>query len=220
MNTGVLKAILARLSLHLLAVVVLFGISLIGNPAKVSAQNILQCGTAFYSDEDPPPICQCSSGESPYFGDLVCCGWVFSNPDTGQLACVSTNSNPFDPDIEGGDIIITEGVSNATFDILNPLQIGGGENINVEAASDFATDLSTPGGIVTRLLEFAFPLAGLLLFLMLVWGGFEILAGSATKKSVDAGKQRITAAILGFLLLFATYWIGQLLEVVFGVVIL
>ncbi len=55
---------------------------------------------------------------------------------------------------------------------------------------------------------------------MIVWGGFEILTGAATKKSVDAGKQRITAALLGFLLLFATYWIGQLLEVVFGIVIL
>ncbi|MFZ1721052.1 MAG: hypothetical protein WAU07_00950, partial [Microgenomates group bacterium] len=103
---------------------------------------------------------------------------------------------------------------------LNPLEIGGGETIEENAASDFATDLSTPGGIVTRLLEFAFPLAGLILFLMIVWGGFEILTGAATKKSVDAGKQRITAALLGFLLLFATYWIGQLLEVVFGIVIL
>lgn len=77
------------------------------------------------------------------------------------------------------------------------------------------------GSALTRFLNyFAFPIAGLILFVMLIWGGFEILAQSATKKSIDAGKQRITNALVGFFLLFASYWIAQLIEVIFGVTIL
>lgn len=106
------------------------------------------------------------------------------------------------------------------FDLVDPLQHGGGKTILDDVASPFAAQLKTPGGIISRALFFAFPLAGLILFVMLVWAGFEILVGAPTKKSIDAGKQRATAALVGFLLLFATYWIFQIIEVVFGVKIL
>jgi len=104
-----------------------------------------------------------------------------------------------------------EPLTAATLDTLNPLTIVG---------STAKTQLSTPGGIISRVLVFAFPLAGILLFVMLSWAGFEIVSGAANKKSQDAGRQRATAAIVGFLLLFASYWIIQLLEIVFNVAIL
>lgn len=106
-----------------------------------------------------------------------------------------------------------------TFDSFNPLQIAGGETIDDETASEFAEDLSTPGGIISRLLSFIFPLAGLILFLMISWGGFEMLVGSGDSSKVQAGRQRVTAAIVGFLVLFASYWMVQIVEAVFGIVI-
>lgn len=104
----------------------------------------------------------------------------------------------------------TQPLTSQTLDDLNPLKNN----------SDVADQLSTPGGIITRLLTFAFPLAGIILFVMLTWSGFEIVAGAASKKSQDAGKQRATAAVVGFLLLFASYWIIQVIEVIFNVAIL
>lgn len=106
---------------------------------------------------------------------------------------------------------IIDGPSNAFFDSMNPLKTEG---------SPVAEELSTPGGIVSRILNFLFPLAGLVLFVMLVWGGFEILSKSTQgTKGVEAGRNRITAAVVGFLLLFATYWMAQIIEIVFGIVI-
>lgn len=93
------------------------------------------------------------------------------------------------------------------FDKFNPLVISG---------STKATLLSTPGGIISELLRYIFPLAGLILFVMIVWGGFEMMTSSVSGKK-DAGRQRVTTAVIGFLLLFATYWLGQLMQVVFGV---
>lgn len=104
------------------------------------------------------------------------------------------------------------GLTSETLDALNPL---------TQFSTGVDEDLNTPGGILTRVLRFAFPLGGLILFIMLIWAGFEILSGASSgSKSIDAGKQRATAAIIGFILLFISYFIAQLLEVVFGIQIL
>ncbi len=97
------------------------------------------------------------------------------------------------------------------FNDLNPLIIAG---------SPVAGQLASPGGVVSRLLNFLFPLAGLVLFLLISWGGFEILINSADQKGMEAGKNRVTAAIIGFILLFATYWMAQLVELIFRIKIL
>lgn len=126
------------------------------------------------------------------------CGGVL--PGDGAL---NPPDDAFDP---------LQGPTQETFDTLNPLRISG--------SNDLADDLSTPGGIVSRLLDFSFPIAGLILFIMLVWGGFEILLGAANKKMVDAGRQRITAALIGFILLFTSYWIMRIIEQIFGIAVL
>jgi uncharacterized membrane protein len=80
---------------------------------------------------------------------------------------------------------------------------------------------TSPAGIISRVLLFAFPIAGLILFVMLVWAGFQILAGASQgSKSIEAGKQRATTAIVGFILLFVAYWIMQIIEIVFSIQIL
>lgn len=114
--------------------------------------------------------------------------------------------------VPGGDSgPITDPLTKSDLDRFNPLV----------QHSNAAGELSTPGGIISRFLrDYAFPLAGLILFVMLIWGGFEMLSGAATQDSIKAGKQRISAALIGFLILFAVYWIARILELMFGVVIL
>ena len=95
------------------------------------------------------------------------------------------------------------------FDSYNPLKLFSSDPA-------VATQLSTPGGIVTRLLQFLIPMGGLILFIMILWGGFEIILSSTSGKK-EAGQQRVTTAIIGFLLLFGVYWIAQLVQIVFRV---
>jgi hypothetical protein len=105
------------------------------------------------------------------------------------------------------------------FNKFDPLQIGGSEDITKTQASALANTLTTPGAIITRALQFAIPAAGLILFVMIVWGGFEILTSASGGKK-DAGRQRVTTAVIGFILLFGAFWIAQILEVIFGIKIL
>lgn len=102
------------------------------------------------------------------------------------------------------------------FEDVNPLQLGGSTDALTNPIAS-TVKLETPGKIISRGLSYAIPLAGIILFAMIVWGGFEMVIGSADAKSKDAGRQRITAAVIGFILLFAAYWIAQLIQVVFGV---
>lgn len=102
-------------------------------------------------------------------------------------------------------------LTQETLNSFNPLLTEG---------SPVADQFRTPGSFITRAMTFAFPLAGLILFVMLIWAGFEIVAGATDKKALDSGKQRATAAVIGFMLLFTSYWFVQLLEVIFGVQIL
>jgi len=133
------------------------------------------------------------------FGEFVNC-----SEDNGTKCCTS-----FESEVCTAKLDIFAGPTGENFNTLNPLK----------NFSDGSAGLTSPGAIVSRLLQFAFPLAGLILFAELVWGGFEMLIG-ATGKGIEAGKQRVTNALIGFILLFVAYWIFQIVEVIFGVVIL
>ena len=76
------------------------------------------------------------------------------------------------------------------------------------------------GSITSSLLPYLLTFAGLILFAMLIMGGFTIMTATTDPKKAEAGKERITTAIIGFVIIFAAYWIAQILEIIFGVKIL
>jgi hypothetical protein len=81
-------------------------------------------------------------------------------------------------------------------------------------------DVSIISGIINALLPYLLTLAGLILFAMLIAGGFQMLTAASNPKAAEAGKTRITHAIVGFIILFTAYWLTQILEIILGVNIL
>lgn len=73
------------------------------------------------------------------------------------------------------------------------------------------------GGIIGTILPYLLILAGLILFAMLVFGGFTMLSGAASKDGMEKGKHMVTSALIGFLIIFAAYWIIQIVQVIFGI---
>jgi hypothetical protein len=76
---------------------------------------------------------------------------------------------------------------------------------------------ATPGQVISDLLPWAFALAGILLFLYLIYGGIRILTSLGNPKAVAAGVATVTHAIVGFLLLFCSYWLTRIIEIIFAV---
>ncbi|OGV89598.1 hypothetical protein A2Z41_02620 [Microgenomates group bacterium RBG_19FT_COMBO_39_10] len=77
----------------------------------------------------------------------------------------------------------------------------------------------TLGGIISNLLPNIYVLAGIILFFLLISGGlmFLISAGQENPEGAAKGTQAVTAALIGFLIIFASYWIIQIIKVITGI---
>lgn len=72
------------------------------------------------------------------------------------------------------------------------------------------------GAIISKALPFIFGFAGIGLLLMIISSGFTIMMAAGDAKRTEAGKARLTNALVGFLLIFASFWIVQIVARVLG----
>lgn len=77
--------------------------------------------------------------------------------------------------------------------------------------------LTTVGSIINTVLPILFVVAGFFLLYYLVSGGFAIMFSKGDQRGVEAGKAKVTNAVVGFVILFVSYWIVQLLGEVFKI---
>lgn len=100
----------------------------------------------------------------------------------------------------------------------------GGVNIGDRflGVGHFLTELQGVGFLVTKFVAIALTLSGVILLFFLILGGIGIIAGAGSQnpEQIEKGKQMVTAAIMGFVVVFVAYWIVRLLELLTGVTIL
>jgi len=76
------------------------------------------------------------------------------------------------------------------------------------------------GTLVSTILPNILMIAGVILFFLIIAGGFMVVSSAGNAEKTDKGKQAITGAIIGFVIIFASYWIIQIIEIITGVNIL
>lgn len=86
--------------------------------------------------------------------------------------------------------------------------------------SDAATTYPNVGTLINNVLPNVYVAAGLILFFMILFGGFTIISNAGNADKIKDGTKTITSAIIGLLVLFASYWIIQIIQVITGVPIL
>ena len=76
--------------------------------------------------------------------------------------------------------------------------------------------------LVSVIVSNLYIIAGIVMLFLIIFGGFGIIsgAGSGDQQKTAQGKQALTSAIIGFLIIFTSYWIIQLIELVTGLSIL
>ena len=72
------------------------------------------------------------------------------------------------------------------------------------------------GTIIGQSLPYVFGFAGLGLLLMIIASGFTLMTSAGDPKKMEKGKATLTNAIIGFLIIFAAFWIVQIAGVIFG----
>lgn len=79
-------------------------------------------------------------------------------------------------------------------------------------------DISGVGATVSLFLNIAFVLAGLILLFFFILGGIGLIssAGQENPQKVEQSKKTLTSAVIGFVVVFASYWIVKLIGQLIG----
>jgi hypothetical protein len=79
--------------------------------------------------------------------------------------------------------------------------------------------LTGVSSIVTLFLNISFILAGLILLFLLIMGGIGMIgsAGQNDPQKAEQAKKTITSAVIGFVIVFASYWIVKLIGQLLGI---
>lgn len=79
---------------------------------------------------------------------------------------------------------------------------------------------TTPAEIISQIILFAFPIAGGVLMVYLLVGGFNWMTSGGDPKKVARARGIVTNALVGFVIMFMAYWIVQLIAEVFDIEVL
>jgi len=72
--------------------------------------------------------------------------------------------------------------------------------------------IATIGDVINVILLYLIPLAGVILLLVLIWGGYDFLLSGGNPEKVKKGKAKITTALIGFLLLVGSFFIVRVIS--------
>jgi len=76
------------------------------------------------------------------------------------------------------------------------------ESTNIAPGQGFATNI---GDVINAILSFVMVIAALLVFMYLIWGGMEWITSGGDKGKTESARNKITAAILGLIVLASSY---------------
>lgn len=76
------------------------------------------------------------------------------------------------------------------------------------------------GDLINAILPNVYVAAGVIIFFMFILGGFNVISGASDSHKMEEGKKTITFAIIGLLVVFGSYWIIQIIQIVTGLEIL
>ena len=82
---------------------------------------------------------------------------------------------------------------------------------------DPVVGFANPGAIVSKALPYAMVIAGLAMLVMLIWGGITLMTAAGNPAKSKEGYGKIQAGLIGFIIVFISYFVAQIVQVVLGV---
>lgn len=78
-------------------------------------------------------------------------------------------------------------------------------------------EINTLGDLINRLLSFFIPLAGIILLLVLIWGGYDFLMSGGEANKIKSAQAKITTGLIGFFILVFAYLLVKIISYIFGI---
>lgn len=77
--------------------------------------------------------------------------------------------------------------------------------------------ITTIGGFTRAIVSNVFVAAGVVCLFIMVFAGFQIVSSAGNPKQIEKGKGTLTGAVIGLLLIFASFWIVEIIEKITGI---
>lgn len=92
------------------------------------------------------------------------------------------------------------------------------DNIQSQAlqTGDNNFQFNSIGEIISAALPYVFFLAGVLLLIYFIIAGYSLMFSAGDAKAAASAKAKMTYAIIGFVIVFASYWIVQIVAAFLG----
>lgn len=88
---------------------------------------------------------------------------------------------------------------------------------SVDYPTGFQFGGSKVGDILTKLMDYVFPLSGILLLFFLISAGFDLMTAAGDPKKTEQAKEKLTNALVGFVIVFTAFWIYQIVKYILGI---
>ncbi len=75
-------------------------------------------------------------------------------------------------------------------------------DVDIDPGAGFFSDI---GVLINGLLSFVMVIAALLVFMYLIWGGIEWITSGGDKGKTESARNKITSAVIGLIVLAASY---------------
>ena len=80
----------------------------------------------------------------------------------------------------------------------------------------FNFSATTVGGIVSVLVNFLLPIAGLIFLLILISSGFKMMTSAGDPKRIASARSGLTTGLVGFIIIFTAFWLVQIIGSILG----
>ena len=77
--------------------------------------------------------------------------------------------------------------------------------------------INTLADVVNRLITFIVPVGGVILLLVLIWGGYDYMMSGGAPDKIKSAQAKLTTAIIGFILLITSYILVKVIAMIFGI---
>ena len=103
--------------------------------------------------------------------------------------------------------LIVFGASIGAFLSTAPLALAQIDPGEIQGSTGFAANI---GSVISSILSFVMALAALIVFMYLIWGGIQWITSGGDKTKTEDARNKITAAVVGLIVLAASYAILQI----------
>lgn len=80
-----------------------------------------------------------------------------------------------------------------------------------------AAKFPTLGSVIGQALQYVYVIAGLILLVTLIMGGITLMTAAGDQNKTKQGYGLISSGLIGFLIIFISYFVAQIVQVALGV---